>query len=365
MHKIYREGNYIRVISTTTGELFNGTVKEVFVDKNNTQKNAYRLFNVKDLKEDTVFTIPNILKEDGAAYSISEWETFYTENTGNFNGGGAAPEILENKVNTYTVDGTGEKYYTADYINTGVLHTTGDETKNGILGVNISLYNDSNQPPYDYGIGRISAIKGVNTSIYDWSSQGGYANYSGNGVEGQGAVGVLGVCNENDPSGLGITGVGVEGRAIQYTQIGYDYDYNTEIYEVIGGSYNTGVRGSSISGIGVDAYSSAGLAGHFRIYNGSKIVSFVANNSEVSYILSSGLFKANKILVNTTTDNGVDAVQVPNGSVLAKQYKLASLNTAPTSATATGTTGDIRYTADFIYVCIATNTWRRTPLTTW
>ena len=92
-YKIYRETNYIRVIDITTNELFNGTVKDVFVDKNNTQKNVYRLFNVKDLAEDTVFSIPDILKADGSAYSVSEWETFYTENTGNFNGGGTAPTV--------------------------------------------------------------------------------------------------------------------------------------------------------------------------------------------------------------------------------------------------------------------------------
>lgn len=49
----------------------------------------------------------------------------------------------------------------------------------------------------------------------------------------------------------------------------------------------------------------------------------------------------------------------------ATQYRLSSLNTAPASATATGTTGEIRITSDYIYVCIATNTWVRAALTTW
>ena len=46
--------------------------------------------------------------------------------------------------------------------------------------------------------------------------------------------------------------------------------------------------------------------------------------------------------------------------------RLASgMATAPASATATGTTGDIRVTATHIYVCSATNTWVRTALSTW
>lgn len=37
----------------------------------------------------------------------------------------------------------------------------------------------------------------------------------------------------------------------------------------------------------------------------------------------------------------------------------------PASATASGVTGDIRWDADYIYVCTATNTWKRTALSTW
>jgi hypothetical protein len=37
----------------------------------------------------------------------------------------------------------------------------------------------------------------------------------------------------------------------------------------------------------------------------------------------------------------------------------------PASPTATGTTGDIQRDADYIYVCTATNTWKRAALSTW
>jgi hypothetical protein len=54
-----------------------------------------------------------------------------------------------------------------------------------------------------------------------------------------------------------------------------------------------------------------------------------------------------------------------NGLTQSTQYKLSALNTAPSSATDTGTTGEIRITSGFIYVCIATNTWVRSALATW
>ena len=41
-----------------------------------------------------------------------------------------------------------------------------------------------------------------------------------------------------------------------------------------------------------------------------------------------------------------------------------TLNSAPSSATDTGTTGEVRFTADYIYVCVATNTWKRTAIST-
>lgn len=37
----------------------------------------------------------------------------------------------------------------------------------------------------------------------------------------------------------------------------------------------------------------------------------------------------------------------------------------PTSATDTGTAGDIRYDANYIYICTATNTWKRVAISTW
>lgn len=54
-----------------------------------------------------------------------------------------------------------------------------------------------------------------------------------------------------------------------------------------------------------------------------------------------------------------------NGTTQATQFKVAAMNTAPASATATGTVGEVRITATHIYVCTAANTWVRTALATW
>lgn len=73
-----------------------------------------------------------------------------------------------------------------------------------------------------------------------------------------------------------------------------------------------------------------------------------------------------KLLVATSIDDGIttNVVQV-NGNIKATQFRISNLNTAPASATDTGTLGEVRITATHIYVCTATNTWVRTALATW
>ena len=42
-----------------------------------------------------------------------------------------------------------------------------------------------------------------------------------------------------------------------------------------------------------------------------------------------------------------------------------NLGTAPASATSAGEAGDVVWTADYIYVCTATDTWKRVAIATW
>lgn len=91
--KFYRKDNYIVVVNELTQETQYGFVKEVRVDKSNLDKASYRIFNVKDFDDKNSLVIDQLLKEDGTPYTQTEFETFYTQNTGNFNGGGSAPGV--------------------------------------------------------------------------------------------------------------------------------------------------------------------------------------------------------------------------------------------------------------------------------
>jgi len=81
--------------------------------------------------------------------------------------------------------------------------------------------------------------------------------------------------------------------------------------------------------------------------------------------------QTNQIVIGyNTTGLGSNTTIIGNSSTtitgLYGNIRLTSgMGTAPASATATGTLGDIVVTAGFIYVCTATNTWVRTALSTW
>jgi len=53
------------------------------------------------------------------------------------------------------------------------------------------------------------------------------------------------------------------------------------------------------------------------------------------------------------------------GIINATTSSIRIRNRTPASATATGTTGTIVYDANYIYVCVATNTWKRVAISTW
>jgi hypothetical protein len=81
---------------------------------------------------------------------------------------------------------------------------------------------------------------------------------------------------------------------------------------------------------------------------------FFNGGSERARIDSSG-----RLLVGTSSDSGGALLQV-NGD----RVRIATAKT-PASASDTGTTGEICWDANYVYVCTATNTWKRSAISTW
>jgi hypothetical protein len=97
-------------------------------------------------------------------------------------------------------------------------------------------------------------------------------------------------------------------------------------------------------------------SGNVEINAAAATSPFVAkiNTAEVARLDSSG-----RLLVGTSSDSGGALFQV-NGD----RIRIGTAKT-PASASATGATGEICWDASYIYVCTATNTWKRAALATW
>jgi hypothetical protein len=83
-------------------------------------------------------------------------------------------------------------------------------------------------------------------------------------------------------------------------------------------------------------------------------IAFQLAASEKARIDSSG-----RLLVGTSSDSGGARLQVNDNRI-----RIATAKT-PASASDTGTAGEICWDADYIYVCTATDTWKRTTISTW
>ena len=86
----------------------------------------------------------------------------------------------------------------------------------------------------------------------------------------------------------------------------------------------------------------------------SSSLRFNINGTDVGRIDGSGRF-----LINDTLDSGGALLQIDGDRI-----RLSTAKT-PASASDTGTTGEVCWDANYIYVCTATNTWKRAALSTW
>jgi len=101
------------------------------------------------------------------------------------------------------------------------------------------------------------------------------------------------------------------------------------------------------------AIQSSGLNAGLHNFEAGHIY-FATSDAERARIDSSG-----RLLVGTGSDSGGALFQV-NGN----RIRVATAKT-PASTADTGTAGEICWDADYIYVCTATNTWKRTAISTW
>ena len=85
-------------------------------------------------------------------------------------------------------------------------------------------------------------------------------------------------------------------------------------------------------------------------------------NGQGIFDIGQGAIEFSSYTPSTTTDR---LYRVGNALHYSGEELGRVSNGTPASATATGTTGEIQWDANYIYVCVATNTWKRVAISTW
>lgn len=129
------------------------------------------------------------------------------------------------------------------------------------------------------------------------------------------------------------------------------------------GSYDFGTTGNnntclgSFSGSKITTGSQNTFIGSLSGYNTSQLITAV-NSIAIGY---NAYTTANNqcVLGNSSITETIlrGRVKMPTPNI--------QTSAPPATATATGTTGDIAYDSNYVYVCVATNTWKRSALSTW
>jgi hypothetical protein len=123
------------------------------------------------------------------------------------------------------------------------------------------------------------------------------------------------------------------------------------------GSYASSSHTHSLS----DISQSSATTGQVPTWNGTAWAAATPSGGGGSYTLptaSDTVLGGIKVGANLTITDGVLSATGGGGSGL-------SWSSVPTSATATGSVGQIAYDSQYQYTCVSTNYWVRTPLTPW
>lgn len=95
--------------------MYSGLKKDVLIDRNNLNKPIYKIYNIKDWDSNKSLDISQILKENGTDYSEVEWETFYSEKTGNAQNENISVEVtnsVTSVLNSTTSTLTASQFFT-------------------------------------------------------------------------------------------------------------------------------------------------------------------------------------------------------------------------------------------------------------
>lgn len=87
----------------------------------------------------------------------------------------------------------------------------------------------------------------------------------------------------------------------------------------------------------------------------------IINPQTNSVVVSNGTTEENITTAYTVSVSSFPSVGIINVSDNSG-ISIISPNSAPSSSSSTGSSGEIRFDSNFLYVCVSTNLWKKIPL---
>jgi hypothetical protein len=131
---------------------------------------------------------------------------------------------------------------------------------------------------------------------------------------------------------------------------------NTAAYATATPTSNTILLGSEQSGGNTKNYKVSELS-QFLILNPTLSTLAVTGNASIGGTLTLGS--------TSISTSGITTGTILSTGTVAASFLATDPSGAPASASSTGILGSIVADADYIYVCTATDTWKRAALSTW
>ena len=108
----------------------------------------------------------------------------------------------------------------------------------------------------------------------------------------------------------------------------------------------------------------AGLVKFVSLFNGGDGVELTQDESTGDFEVRMD-HAASPTIVTNATDTSLSTTLTVTGDTTLQNELFLPSPTVPPAATSPGVTGQISWDTNYIYVCVATNTWKRTPISTW
>ena len=108
----------------------------------------------------------------------------------------------------------------------------------------------------------------------------------------------------------------------------------------------------------------AGLVKFVSLYNGGDGVELTQDEASGDFEIHMNHAALPVVTVNATDTDLATTLTVVGDTTLQNELFLPS-PTVPLAATSPGLTGQISWDVNYIYICVSTNTWKRTPISTW